>query len=134
MFWRLTIYLKFTPKMNDICVKSIILFALEIILNVVIFCIKVIFGERELLVPVDLWKSSFEKICKRVTFWGRQKESTCASTFLSFTFQYMFGRNFTQFENSTEKMRYFVSAVWPVLVLQIFHASLNSYVNTRPTL
>ena len=41
--------------------KSIILFALEIILNFVIFCIKVIFGKRELLVPVDLSKSSFEK-------------------------------------------------------------------------
>ena len=41
--------------------KSIILFALEIILNFVIFCIKVTFGKRELLVPVDLSKSSFEK-------------------------------------------------------------------------
>ena len=65
MFWRLTIYLKFTPKMNDICVeKNFILFALEIILNFVIFCVKVIFGKRELLVPVDLSKSSFEKFAK----------------------------------------------------------------------
>ena len=48
--------------MNDICAeKNIILFALEIILNFVIFCIKVIFGKRERLVPVDLSKSSFEK-------------------------------------------------------------------------
>ena len=44
--------------------KSIILFVLEIILNFVIFCIKVIFGKRELLVPVDLSKLSFEKFAK----------------------------------------------------------------------
>ena len=62
MFWRLTIYLKFTPKMNNICAeKSIILYVLEIILNFVISYIKVTFGKRELLVPVDLSKSSFEK-------------------------------------------------------------------------
>ena len=41
--------------------KSIILFVLEIILNFFIFCIKVIFGKRELLVPVAQSKSSFEK-------------------------------------------------------------------------
>ena len=78
---------------------------------------KVIFGKRELLVPVDPSKSSFEKFIKRVTFRGRQKESIYANTFLSFTVQYMFGRNFTQFENSIEKRRHFVSAVSPVLVL-----------------
>ena len=57
MFWRLTIYLKFTPKWNDICAEKVLSF----ILNFVIFCIRVIFGKRELLVPVDLSKSSFEK-------------------------------------------------------------------------
>ena len=48
--------------MNNICAeKSIILYVLEIILNFVISYIKVTFGKRELLVPVDLSKSSFEK-------------------------------------------------------------------------
>ena len=41
--------------------KGIILFALESILNLVTFSMKVIFGKRELLVPVDPSKSSFEK-------------------------------------------------------------------------
>ena len=50
MFWRLTIYLKFTPKWNNICAEKVLSF----ILNFDIFCIRVIFGKRELLVPVDL--------------------------------------------------------------------------------
>ena len=41
--------------------KGIILFALVSILNLVIFSMKVISGKRELLVPADPSKSSFEK-------------------------------------------------------------------------
>ena len=55
-------YLQFAPKMNDICaVKKYLSFALENIVNLVTFSTKVIFGKRELLVPVDLSKSSIEK-------------------------------------------------------------------------
>ena len=54
-------YLQFAPKMNDICaVKSIYLLRLNIV-NLVTFSTKVIFGKRELLVPVDPSKSSIEK-------------------------------------------------------------------------
>ena len=54
-------YLKFAPKMNDICaVKSIYLLHLNIV-NLVTFSTKVIFGKNELLVPVDPSKSSIEK-------------------------------------------------------------------------
>ena len=44
-------------------------------------------------------------------------ESIYANTFLSLIVQYMFDRNYTQFENSKEKRKHFVSAVSPVLVL-----------------
>ena len=56
-------YQKFIPKMNDICAEKILLFlfAPGSILNLVIFSMKVIFGKRELLVPADPSKSSFEK-------------------------------------------------------------------------
>ena len=54
-------YLQFAPKMNDTCVvKSIFLLHLSIIVNLVIYSMKVIVGKRELLVPVDLSKSSIE--------------------------------------------------------------------------
>ena len=55
-------YLQFAPKMNDICaVKRIFPFALENIVNLVIYSRKVIsVRERELLVPVDLSRSSIE--------------------------------------------------------------------------
>ena len=79
MFWRLTMYLKFTPKMNDICAEKVLSY--------------LHLKERAVstLRPV---KVEFWKICKRVTFWGRQKESIYANTFLSFTVEYMFGRSF----------------------------------------
>ena len=52
-------YLQFPPKMNDtLCSEKYFSFALENIVNLVIFSMKVIFGKRELLVPVDLSKSS----------------------------------------------------------------------------
>ena len=55
-------YLQFPPKMNDtLCSEKYFPFALENIVNLVIFSMKVIFGKRELLVPVDLSKSSIEK-------------------------------------------------------------------------
>ena len=54
-------YLQFAPKMNDICSKKYLSFALENIVNLVTFSTKVIFGKRELLVPVDPSKSSIEK-------------------------------------------------------------------------
>ena len=54
-------YLQFPPKMNDtLCSENYFPFALENIVNLVIFSMKVIFGKRELLVPVDLSKSSIE--------------------------------------------------------------------------
>ena len=48
--------------MNDICeVKKNFLFEFEDTQNLLIFNVKVIFGERELLAQVDLSKSSIEK-------------------------------------------------------------------------
>ena len=47
---------------------------------------KVIFDKRELLVPVDLSKSSFEKFANGSLFLGRQKESIHVNTFLSLLF------------------------------------------------
>ena len=53
MFWRLTMYLQFAPKMNDICAVKVLSFALGNIVNLVISSMKVIFDKNELLVPVD---------------------------------------------------------------------------------
>ena len=56
--------------------------------NVVIFSVKVIFVERELLVPVDLLKSSIKKL-QTGNFWGPPR-----GKFLSLIVQYIFGGNF----------------------------------------
>ena len=49
-------------------------FAFENTQNVVIFSVKVIFVEREPLVPVDLSKSSIENL-QTGNFWGHHEES-----------------------------------------------------------
>ena len=61
-------------------------FAFENTQNVIIFSVKVIFVERELLVPVDLSKSSVENL-QTGNFWGPP----------SLIVQYKFGENFTQY-------------------------------------
>ena len=48
--------------------------------NVVILSVKVIFVERELLVPVDLSKQSIENL-QTGNFWGHHEESFCPSLF-----------------------------------------------------
>ena len=59
--------------------------------NVVIFSVKVIFVEREPLVPVDLSKSSIENL-QTGNFLGPPR-----GKFLSLIVQYIFGGNFTQY-------------------------------------
>ena len=54
----------------------------------VIFSVKVIFVEREPLVPVDLSKSSIENL-QTGNFWGPPR-----GKFLSLIVQYIFGGNF----------------------------------------
>ena len=51
-------------------------FAFENTQNLVIFSMKVIFVERELLVPVDL---------SRVTFWGTTRKFFCPSLFNTYS-------------------------------------------------
>ena len=63
-------------------------FAFENTQNAVTFSVKVIFVERELLVPVDLSKSSIENL-KTGNFWGPPR-----GKFLSLIVQYIFGGNF----------------------------------------
>ena len=59
--------------------------------NVVIFSVKVIFVEREPLVPVDLSKSSIENL-QTGNFWGHHEENV-----LSLIVQYILGGNFAQY-------------------------------------
>ena len=59
--------------------------------NVVIFSVKVIFVEREPLVPVDLSKSSIENL-QTGNFWGHHEENV-----LSLIVQYKLGGNFAQY-------------------------------------
>ena len=66
-------------------------FAFENTQNVIIFSVKVIFVERELLVPVDLSKSSVENL-QTGNFWGPPR-----GKILSLIVQYKFGENFTQY-------------------------------------
>ena len=63
-------------------------FAFENTQNLVIFSMKVIFVERELLVPVNLSKSSTENL-PTGNFLGHHEE-----IFLSLIVQYIFGGNF----------------------------------------
>ena len=55
-------------------------FAFENTRNVIIFSVKVIFVERELLVPVDLLKSSIKNL-QTGNFWGPPRGSFCPSLF-----------------------------------------------------
>ena len=55
-------------------------FVFEKTQNVVIFNVKIIFVERELLVPVDLPKSSIENL-QTGNVWGHHEESFCPSLF-----------------------------------------------------
>ena len=58
---------------------------------------------------------SFEKFANGYLFEAaKRKAFTLTHFFPLIAVQYVFGRNFTQFENSTEKMKHFVSVVWPV--------------------
>ena len=66
-------------------------FAFENTQNVVTFSVKVIFVERELLVPVDLSKSSIENL-QTGNFWGHYEENV-----LSLIVQYILGGNFAQY-------------------------------------
>ena len=66
-------------------------FAFENTQNVVIFSVKVIFVEREPLVPVDLSKSSIENL-QTGNFWGHHEENV-----LSLIVQYILGGNFAQY-------------------------------------
>ena len=66
-------------------------FAFENTQNVVIFSVKVIFVEREPLVPVDLSKSSIENL-QTGNIWGPPR-----GKFLSLIVRYIFGGNFTQY-------------------------------------
>ena len=59
-------------------------FAFENTQNVVIFSVKVIFVEREPLVPVDLLKSSIENL-QTGNFWGHHEESFCPSLFNTYS-------------------------------------------------
>ena len=66
-------------------------FAFENTRNVIIFSVKVIFVERELLVPVDLLKSNIKNL-QTGNFWGPPR-----GKFLSPIVQYIFGGNFAQY-------------------------------------
>ena len=79
--------------------------------NLVIFNVKVVFGERELLAEKK-WQTDNILRPPRRKYLTKSYANTCLSVIV----QCMFGRNFTQFENSTAKRRHFVSAVSPVLV------------------
>ena len=59
-------------------------FAFENTQNVVIFSVKVIFVEREPLVPVDLSKSSIENL-QTGNFWGHHEEIFCPSLFNTYS-------------------------------------------------
>ena len=81
-------------------------FAFENTQNVVIFSVKVIFVERELLVQVDLSKSSTDNLQKG-NFWGPPR-----GKFLSLIVQYIFGGNFTQYsEFYREEEAFFLSRI-----------------------
>ena len=56
-----------------IIAKKYYSFAFENTRNVIIFSVKVIFVKRELLVPVDLLKSSIKNL-QKVTFGGHHEE------------------------------------------------------------
>ena len=66
-------------------------FAFENTQNVVIFSVKVIFVEREPLVPVDLSKSRIENL-QTGNFCGHHEENV-----LSLIVQYILGGNFAQY-------------------------------------
>ena len=66
-------------------------FAFENTQNVVIFSVKVIFVEREPLVPVNLSKSRIENL-QTGNFCGHQEENV-----LSLIVQYKLGGNFAQY-------------------------------------
>ena len=66
-------------------------FAFENTQNVVIFSVKVIFVEREPLVPVDLSKSSIENL-QTGNFWSHHEENV-----FSLIVQYILGGNFAQY-------------------------------------
>ena len=117
MFQRLKTYVQFASKMNDICaVKSIFLLHLKI-LYIWSFLVRKSFSVTESCwYPQNCQSPVLKNLQTGNFFLGRQKESIHANTFLSLIVQYLFGGTFTQFENSTEKRRLFVSAVSPVLV------------------
>ena len=66
-------------------------FAFENTQNVVIFSVKVIFVEREPLIPVDLSKSSIENL-QTGSFWGHHEENV-----LSLIVQEILGGSFAQY-------------------------------------
>ena len=74
--------------MNDNCEKEVLSFAFENTQNLVIFSMKVIVVERELLVSVNLSKSSSENL-PTGNFLGPPR-----GKFLSLIVQYIFGGNF----------------------------------------
>ena len=86
-------------------------FVFENTQNVVIFSVKVIFVEREPLVPVDLSKSSIENL-QTGNFLG----ATTRKVFVPHCSIHI-RRKFYAILEFTEKRRHFVLVVSPVLVL-----------------
>ena len=94
MFWRLTMYVQFAPKMEEICVVQVLSFCTWKHCKFGHFWYRSHIRQERAVSTRRPVKVEFWKICKRITFWGRPKESIYASTFLSLIVQHLFGRNF----------------------------------------
>ena len=134
VFWRLKMYLQFAPKMNDICVvKSIFLLHLSIIVNLVIYSMKVIVGKRELLVPIDLSSPVLKHLQTSNIFQAAKRKVFTRTPFCPLLLNTCLEERSHNL-GILQRRGHFVSAVSPVLIFLTFYTFSESYVNTRLTL